>query len=102
MLSNAYFLAKFRFDTAENEPAKNLQMLLIIFPILLPLASLPADPLYRRIPACASSLAFTGPICESRASAQAKYTTCRGLHKYRGRPKSTLDNLRTLELFYSG
>ena len=23
--SNAYFLAKFRFDTAENEPAKNLQ-----------------------------------------------------------------------------
>ena len=25
MLSNAYFPAKFRFDTAENEPAKNLQ-----------------------------------------------------------------------------
>ena len=25
MLSNAYFFAKFRFDTAENEPAKNLQ-----------------------------------------------------------------------------
>ena len=25
MLSNAYFLAKFRFDTAENEPAKHLQ-----------------------------------------------------------------------------
>ena len=25
MRSNAYFLAKFRFDTAENEPAKNLQ-----------------------------------------------------------------------------
>ena len=25
MLSNAYFHAKFRFDTAENEPAKNLQ-----------------------------------------------------------------------------
>ena len=24
MLSNAYFLAKFRFDTAENEPAQNL------------------------------------------------------------------------------
>ena len=24
MLSNVYFLAKFRFDTAENEPAKNL------------------------------------------------------------------------------
>ena len=27
MLSNAYFVAKFRFDTAENEPAKNLQNL---------------------------------------------------------------------------
>ena len=26
MLSNAYFLAKFRFDTAENKPAKNLQI----------------------------------------------------------------------------
>ena len=25
MLSNAYFLAKFRFDTVENEPAKNMQ-----------------------------------------------------------------------------
>ena len=25
MQSNVYFLAKFRFDTAENEPAKNLQ-----------------------------------------------------------------------------
>ena len=25
MLSNACFLAKFRFDTAANEPAKNLQ-----------------------------------------------------------------------------
>ena len=25
MLSNAHFLANFRFDTAENEPAKNLQ-----------------------------------------------------------------------------
>ena len=37
MLSNAYFLAKFRFDTAENEPAKNLQNFgekLLIFPVL--------------------------------------------------------------------
>ena len=25
MLSTAFFVAKFRFDTAENEPAKNLQ-----------------------------------------------------------------------------
>ena len=41
MLSNAYFLAKFCFDTAENEPAKNLQKIiqklqnLPILPILL-------------------------------------------------------------------
>ena len=28
MLSNEYFLAKFRFDTAENEPAKNQLILL--------------------------------------------------------------------------
>ena len=32
MLSNAYFLAKFRFDTAENEPAKNLQTKSANFP----------------------------------------------------------------------
>ena len=31
MVSNAYFLAKFRFDTAENEPAKICKIL----PILL-------------------------------------------------------------------
>ena len=37
MLSNAYFLAKFRFDTAENEPAKNLQNLLIIIFIIFPI-----------------------------------------------------------------
>ena len=36
MLSNAYFVAKFRFDTAENEPAKNCKILLI-FPNLLTL-----------------------------------------------------------------
>ena len=30
MLSNAYFLATFRFDTAENEAAKNLQKRMLI------------------------------------------------------------------------
>ena len=36
MLSNAYFLAKFRFHTAENEPAKNLQILkkMLIFLVI--------------------------------------------------------------------
>ena len=38
MLSNAYFLAKFRFDTAENEPAKNL----LIFPNGVVVAADPA------------------------------------------------------------
>ena len=32
MLSNAYFLAKFRIDTAENDPAKNLQKFAKIYP----------------------------------------------------------------------
>ena len=37
MLSNAYFLAKFRFDTAENEPAKKIAKILLVtvLPILL-------------------------------------------------------------------
>ena len=35
MLSNAHFLAKFRFDTAENEPAKNLQILLTLLTVTL-------------------------------------------------------------------
>ena len=30
MLSNAYLLANFRFDTPKNEPAKNLQQKLLI------------------------------------------------------------------------
>ena len=44
MLSNAYFLAKFRFDTAENEPGKNLQKIcknLQNLPILLTLTPNP-------------------------------------------------------------
>ena len=39
MLSNAYFLAKFRFDTAENEPAKILQKIVQNLPILLTLTA---------------------------------------------------------------
>ena len=44
MLSNAYFLAKFCFDTAENEPAKKLQNFVKILqnlPILPILPNLP-------------------------------------------------------------
>ena len=36
MLSNAYFLAKFGFDTAENEPSKNLQNFVKFSKKLLP------------------------------------------------------------------
>ena len=45
MLSNAYFLAKFRFDTAENEPAKNLQNFrkMHLRKILLPLGAEPGE-----------------------------------------------------------
>ena len=43
MLSNAYFLAKFRFDTAENEPAKNLPILTPLPPAVLSAGS-PAAP----------------------------------------------------------
>ena len=58
MLSNAYFLAKYRFDTAENEPAKNLQkfvnfaiFLLLVAPALAggAAAELP-EPRRRRAP----------------------------------------------------
>ena len=41
MLSNAYFLENFRFDTAENEPAKNLQKFARILLILLTLTPNP-------------------------------------------------------------
>ena len=43
MLSNAYFLAKIHFDTAENEPAKNLQKLAKFFKILQNLRSYVVD-----------------------------------------------------------
>ena len=41
MLSNAYFLAKFRFDTAANEPAKILQNLLILLTLILKVPPVP-------------------------------------------------------------
>ena len=71
MLSNAYFLAKFRFDTAENEPAKNLQNL----PILLTLA--PNHP--SRVPPtfaaesryCSVAAALFSPACELYANERA-------------------------------
>ena len=48
MLSNAYFLAKFRFETAENEPAKNLQNLPILL-TLTPRADLHSQDVRRRV-----------------------------------------------------
>ena len=51
MLSNAYFLAKFRFDTAENEPAKNLQKFAKFCKILpiLPIVREPAADLLAQV-----------------------------------------------------
>ena len=40
MLSNAHFLAKIRFDTVENEPAKNLQNFATFCKILLAIGAL--------------------------------------------------------------
>ena len=47
MLSNAYFRAKIRFDTAENEPDKNLQKFSNL-PILLTLAPSRVRPAWDR------------------------------------------------------
>ena len=67
MLSNAYFLAKFRFDTAENEPAKNLQNLLI-FPILLILLMVSAAARSTLVSGCtpAALRARTKKLCSSQ------------------------------------
>ena len=43
MLSNAYFLANFRFDTAENEPAKNLQKFARVVPVAPVATVVPVD-----------------------------------------------------------
>ena len=44
MLSNAYFLAKFRFDIAEKEPAKVLQTFAnVLTDLSLSVVSLPRD-----------------------------------------------------------
>ena len=47
MLSNAYLLAKFRFDTAENEPAKNLQKFANFANLASPARALAGEPLLR-------------------------------------------------------
>ena len=60
MLSNAYFLAKFRFDTAENEPAKNLQKKIANFSNFADVG-IPASPAPPRAPqASPPSRLFTG------------------------------------------
>ena len=66
-LSNAYFLAKFRFDTAENEPAKNLQNFAKLKNIFF--ANFANDPCLAR---SGLSLAIVGgPGCSSRRPARA-------------------------------
>ena len=43
MLSNAYFVAKIRFDTAENEPARNSQFFKPIFCEKIEIAAVQKD-----------------------------------------------------------
>ena len=78
MLSNASFLAKIRFDTAENEPATNLQNLLI-FPTLqreggahrVPAAhgAGAAGPPRARAPRARPRVPARGPLARARALA---------------------------------
>ena len=84
MLSNAYFLVKFRFDTAENEPTKNLQNLLI-FPILL---TLTAKPLTLASPAHAAGVGGGrevrgGRDARRRGGPGRHRAAYRGLHRHR-------------------
>ena len=72
MLSNAYFLAKFRFDTAENEPAKILQNL----PILLTLT----PKLRISAPRCGGRLPFgRSPLAAPRHPGRARGARVGGL-----------------------
>ena len=65
MLSNAYFLAKVRFDTAENEPAKNLQK----FAKFANFAPSPPDPRPRRVGARPEEAAQDAEAARSEAHA---------------------------------
>ena len=64
MLSNAYFLAKFRFDTAENEPAKDLQNFAKFANFADPQVALPAG----RRPAPRSTLGWDTEVARRRMS----------------------------------
>ena len=65
MLSNAYFLAKIRFDTAENEPAKNLQnfgnLIIAIF------TKFEAEAVRDEVPAAAEEVLHAGERFHSHA-----------------------------------
>ena len=92
MLSNAYFLAKFRFDTAENEPAKNLQK-------FANFAS--ATQLGRR-----RIVRGRGPDCNARHGAQPGHAgrepgppaESRKAHRAAFRPAGSLDSQRAASL----
>ena len=76
MLSNAYFLAKFRFGTAENEPAKNWQNFATfanqqLQPTLSSSSSAPASGRSSSAPAPAGCRAGTRTGTRPRAAAAA-------------------------------
>ena len=74
MLSNAYFLANFRFDTAENEPAKKFQKIANIlqnkFTKFANFANPLDEALAGRALGRAASGALLGPALGARAAAK--------------------------------
>ena len=78
MLSNAYFLANFRFDTAENEPSKNLQKKITKFANLL--TSKKADEKSAGS-AASRARAFVGPGREARQEENQEEKRAQGVGK---------------------
>ena len=70
MLSNAYFLAKFRFDTAENEPAKDLQNFANFANFAPSLSPYPLYPLAERRAAGGAPSARRGAAARRRGRAE--------------------------------
>ena len=85
MLSNAYFLAKFGFDTAENEPAKNLQNFakkIANFPNFVDPNPLPSETLMIRTSSqLVRSSAFHDQLSSSFGSRMARRIPARALSR---------------------
>ena len=118
MLPNAYFLAKFRFDTAENEPAKNLQNFAKISKnsqksVLTPSETKLSPQLTsaRRLRARlvlfleprenhinGGARVFRAPSCEHRSSRSCSITSTRGLARFALPAANIVRRVRALTL----